>query len=68
MRRSGLAYRGDDHESDVAGALSAGIGKGILVRTGKYRNGDETCFEPRPTTVVEDIGAASDVVLQSGEP
>ncbi|MEZ5874681.1 MAG: TIGR01458 family HAD-type hydrolase, partial [Hyphomicrobiales bacterium] len=32
---------GDDAEADVAGALRAGLGRAILVRTGKYRDGDE---------------------------
>lgn len=32
---------GDDVEQDVNGAISAGIGTGILVKTGKYRGGDE---------------------------
>lgn len=54
---------GDDAEADVAGALAAGLGQGILVRTGKYRPGDETAFEPHPSAVVADIGAAADMVL-----
>lgn len=32
---------GDDVEQDVNGAILAGIGMGILVKTGKYRDGDE---------------------------
>ena len=32
---------GDDVEQDVNGAIRAGIGMGILVKTGKYRDGDE---------------------------
>ena len=32
---------GDDVEQDVNGAIRAGIGMAILVKTGKYRNGDE---------------------------
>jgi len=44
-----LAMVGDDAEFDVAGALRAGVGAAILLRTGKYRPGDETRFEPRPT-------------------
>lgn len=31
---------GDDAENDIAGAISAGL-RGILVKTGKYRAGDE---------------------------
>lgn len=51
---------GDDAEADVAGALAAGLGSALLVRTGKYRAGDEARFEPRPTQTVADIGQAAD--------
>lgn len=54
---------GDDAESDVAGALKAGIGAGLLVRTGKYRAGDESRFAPHPTAVVEDLAGAVDWIL-----
>jgi HAD superfamily hydrolase (TIGR01458 family) len=50
---------GDDAEADVAGALAAGIGGAFLVRTGKYRQGDETKVDPRPSGVVEDLAAAA---------
>ena len=36
---------GDDAEMDVRGALAAGL-RGVLVRTGKYRHGDEAKVEP----------------------
>lgn len=49
---------GDDAESDIAGALNAGIGQAILVRTGKYRVGDERRFEPQPSAVADDVQAA----------
>ena len=32
---------GDDVEQDVNGAIRAGIGVAVLVKTGKYREGDE---------------------------
>lgn len=54
---------GDDAETDVAGALRAGIGHALLVRTGKYRAGDETRFEPAPTATADDISAAIDWIL-----
>ncbi|WP_348644068.1 HAD hydrolase-like protein [Mesorhizobium sp. B4-1-3] len=54
---------GDDAESDVAGALRAGLGAGLLVRTGKYRPGDETRFDPAPTAVVDDLAAAADWII-----
>lgn len=57
------AMIGDDAESDVAGALAAGLGLGILVQTGKYRPGDETRVSPRPSAVVADVGAAVDWLL-----
>lgn len=50
---------GDDAETDVAGALSAGLGAAILVRTGKYRQGDETFFHPAPTATLDDLAAAA---------
>jgi HAD superfamily hydrolase (TIGR01458 family) len=50
-----LAMVGDDAEFDVAGALRAGVGTGILLRTGKYRPGDERRFEPQPTLVLDSI-------------
>jgi HAD superfamily hydrolase (TIGR01458 family) len=59
-----VAMVGDDAESDVAGALSAGVGKGILVRTGKYCPGDENSIEPAPSVVVGDIRAAVSFVLK----
>lgn len=58
---------GDDVESDVAGALAAGLA-GVLVRSGKYREGDETAIEPPPTAVVDDLSAAVDWILaRTGE-
>ncbi|KUJ76816.1 hydrolase [Ruegeria marisrubri] len=55
---------GDDAESDVAGALAAGVGRGILVQTGKYRAGDESRFDPRPSAVVRDVAEAVDLILK----
>jgi HAD superfamily hydrolase (TIGR01458 family) len=56
---------GDDAEFDIAGALRAGIGTALLVRTGKYREGDETRFDPPPTAVLDDLAAAVDWVLST---
>ncbi|WP_347405186.1 TIGR01458 family HAD-type hydrolase [Mesorhizobium sp. WSM4884] len=55
---------GDDAESDVAGALSAGLGAALLVRTGKFRPGDETRFDPAPTALVDDLTAAAEWILK----
>ena len=54
---------GDDAESDIAGALSAGVGAALLVRTGKYRQGDEERFDPSPTATVDDLSSAADWIL-----
>ena len=53
---------GDDAESDVAGARAAGL-QGLLVRSGKYRPGDEARIAPAPSAVVEDLAAAADRIL-----
>jgi len=48
---------GDDAEADIGGAMAAGL-EGILVRTGKYRPGQEATLPQRPTHVVADLLAA----------
>lgn len=53
---------GDDAESDVAGAMAAGLA-GILVKTGKYRPGAEDSIVQPPSAVVEDLPTAVDWVL-----
>jgi HAD superfamily hydrolase (TIGR01458 family) len=50
---------GDDAEADVAGALAAGLGAALLVRTGKYRPGDESKAKPAPSETVADLAAAA---------
>jgi HAD superfamily hydrolase (TIGR01458 family) len=55
---------GDDAESDIAGALNAGLAHGLLVKTGKYQDGDETRFEPNPAATVDDLPAAVDWILK----
>jgi HAD superfamily hydrolase (TIGR01458 family) len=47
-----VAMVGDDAESDVAGAQAAGL-VGVLVKTGKYRQG----FEGTPDLVLESVAA-----------
>ncbi|GLS33950.1 HAD-superfamily subfamily IIA hydrolase, TIGR01458 [Mesorhizobium albiziae] len=54
---------GDDAESDVAGALGAGLAAALQVRTGKYRAGDEARFDPRPTAVVDDLKGAAEWIV-----
>ena len=53
---------GDDAEMDVHGALAAGL-RGILVRTGKYRPGDEAKVEPHGGRVFDDLDAVVDYIL-----
>ncbi len=48
---------GDDVEADVGGAMAAGL-RGVLVRTGKYRPGDEARIDPPPSAVVADLPQA----------
>ena len=55
---------GDDAEADVAGALQAGLAHALLVRTGKYHDGDEGRFEPHPTATVADLSAATDWIRE----
>ena len=53
---------GDDAEMDVCGALTAGL-RAALVRTGKYRPGDEAKVEPRGGRVFDDLDAVVDYIL-----
>jgi HAD superfamily hydrolase (TIGR01458 family) len=53
---------GDDAQADVDGALAAGL-QGILVRTGKYREGDETKISRPGAKVFAEINAATDWIL-----
>ena len=48
---------GDDLSDDIGGAQAAGI-PGMLVRTGKFRPGDEAHPEIRPAATVNDFAAA----------
>jgi len=54
---------GDDVESDIAGALQAGLARALLVRTGKYRPGDAAHFDEQPTALVDDLAAAADWII-----
>ena len=55
---------GDDVDSDVGGPMAAGL-RGILVRTGKYRAGDETTIDPAPTAVANDLSEAVAWILDT---
>ena len=45
---------GDDLEADIGGAIAAGL-RGILVRTGKYREETLEASAVRPTEIVDSI-------------
>lgn len=53
---------GDDLRDDIGGAQAAGI-PGILVRTGKFRPGDDEDAELRPALVTADFAAAVECLL-----
>jgi len=57
-----MAMCGDDGEFDAAGAVAAGVGAGVLVRTGKYRPGAENGLAPPPTFVIDHIGELEQVL------
>lgn len=54
---------GDDARDDVGGAQNAGM-LGILVKTGKYRDGDESKFDPTPFRTESNFEAAVDFILE----
>ena len=51
---SDLVMVGDDAEFDVAAPMALGL-RGVLVRTGKYRAGDETRASRAPTVTLDSI-------------
>jgi HAD superfamily hydrolase (TIGR01458 family) len=55
------AMVGDDVVNDVLGAQAAGL-TGVLVRTGKYRPGDEQRDDRRPDHVVESFAAVPELL------
>ena len=57
---------GDDVRDDVEGALKAGF-QGILVRTGKYRSGDEGRSSILPTAVCDSFVEAVDYILKKAQ-
>lgn len=55
--RESILMVGDDAEFDAASSVALGMG-GVLVRTGKYRPGDESRVSPEPTAV---LGSVADL-------
>jgi ribonucleotide monophosphatase NagD (HAD superfamily) len=58
---------GDDVVKDMQGAKAAGIGARILVRTGKYREGDETKGSDAVTTICDSLVEAIDYIRQKDD-
>lgn len=54
VARRDILMIGDDAEFDASGSVRIGM-TGMLVRTGKYRPGDESRTDPPPTAVLESI-------------
>ncbi len=52
--RAEIVMVGDDAEFDVAASVALGM-QGVLVKTGKYRKGDEGGIQPQPTAVLESV-------------
>ncbi|KAJ3298726.1 Haloacid dehalogenase-like hydrolase domain-containing protein 2 [Borealophlyctis nickersoniae] len=55
---------GDDVRDDVGGAMALGM-QGYLVKTGKYRDGDETSKGFTPSKVYATFAEAVDAILQN---
>jgi HAD superfamily hydrolase (TIGR01458 family) len=55
--RSEIVMVGDDAEFDVSASVALGM-RGVLVRTGQYREGDEARVSPAPSAV---LGSVADV-------
>lgn len=59
--RERVVVVGDDVTTDVQGAQAAGL-RAVLVRTGKYRPGDERAITPPPDAVVESAAVLPELV------
>ena len=58
---------GDDYASDTLGAIEAGL-QGGLVKTGKYRKGDENSLASSGAVIVSNITEAADWCLSNYQP
>ncbi|MCU7801146.1 MAG: HAD hydrolase-like protein [gamma proteobacterium symbiont of Lucinoma myriamae] len=58
---------GDDYVSDTLGAIRAGL-QGGLVKTGKYRSGDENRLVCSGAIIVNNITEAADWCLSNYQP
>ena len=55
---------GDDVEADINGAIDVGM-RAILVRTGKYRTGDENRISNSESLCVDSFNEAVDWILKN---
>jgi len=62
IKPEGVVMIGDDVNDDVAGAKKIGC-KGVLVRTGKYRRGDENKASPSPDATCDNLEEAARLIL-----
>jgi ribonucleotide monophosphatase NagD (HAD superfamily) len=53
-----------DAVDDINGAFDSGM-LGILVKTGKYRNGDEEKLKQKPLAIVDDFNSAVDFLMKN---
>ena len=60
LSRAGFLF-GDVHhaEFDASGAVELGM-RGLLVKTGKYRDGDAERVSPAPTAVIDSVASLPD--------
>jgi HAD superfamily hydrolase (TIGR01458 family) len=63
LEPSGVASIGDDLEGDVGGGMDAGL-KGVLVRTGKFREADLQVSGIKPDAVIDSFADAPAALFQ----
>ncbi len=63
VRAGRVLMVGDDAEADVGGAMAAGL-RGALVKTGKYRAGQEKSLAPPPNLVADDLAEIVALLLE----
>lgn len=61
LEKEEVVMVGDDVSSDIGGSQAAGV-RGVLVRTGKYREGDESESDPPPAAVIDSIADLPDCI------
>lgn len=61
LRADQVAMIGDDIHTDINGAHTMGM-RGILVRTGKYRTGDEDTEGVRPDGIIDSLATLRDII------